>query len=733
MLLALCTALWSPLHSDSTLQGVVSRRNGGAPIIGALVRLLHARTQALTSPDGRFVIAIATYPDTLVTAAIGFVPDTEVIARRPDTPIAMVLADAPLVIADLVTTTGAAEQLVAGDATTWQVSGKATRVLPVAVEPDINRSLALVPGVSFSSLLSGRPMLRGLDAADAGYAIDGYEAINLYHAGRFFSAIPAPAIDHADLRFQPAGAELGGGTAGQINLIGRSGTSPASGDVQYGLAGFSGAASVGPAFVAARTVQATLTGIAAQFAHGTYDFWDSYANAHADVGAVPTSASLFLSSDRVLPANSSASDPSMRWSNVVTGVTSRFVRRPTLSLDGSVAFAQHDESSHDIDARSARVDVENHFASLTARLDARIVAGPMTFRVGASALYRDVLNEIAIDSNTSATSADRRFATNDTVQRLEPSAYVSAEWHRDHAVVSVGARVDATSAVAAVEPRLSLRLGDDDHWLSVSAGRSARLYHLVTDDRSEPKLAYYDIWLAAGTNGVPVATMDQLSLDVGTSIAGIHIRGGLFASHGNGEIDLVPDLTLPDSGSIFRIGQVRVAGGDLSAIAGRADGHWSLGASYTYMISQRNWGDGWVYWDNDRRHQARIFGTLSGGPRIRFSANLDLLSGVPYTPYVAWYSTAVTGTPLLHPISGAENSARGTGWLRLDVGLMKGFNGPAHSRWEAGLSVSNISVGDQAPRAATYRLFPFTLGSDPLFKLPPIPSIVLRGQFGAPH
>ena len=158
--------------------------------------------------------------------AIGFRPDTIPLPAEVPTSLIVLLRRAPVTLADLVGSAAEPEQFATGSSESWALSGKALDGLPATIEPDISRALALVPGVTFSSLFSARPILRGLDADDVVTSIDGFQAINLYHAGRIFSAMPALAIDHADVRFQPAGADVGGTTSGQVNVVGRTADSP---------------------------------------------------------------------------------------------------------------------------------------------------------------------------------------------------------------------------------------------------------------------------------------------------------------------------------------------------------------------------------------------------------------------------------------------------------------------------------------------------------------------------
>ena len=118
------------------------------------------------------------------------------------------------------------------------------------------------------------------------------------------------------------------------------------------------------------------------------------------------------------------------------------------------------------------------------------------------------------------------------------------------------------AAVSAIQPRGRLALAIARHAsLGVAVGRTARLFHLVTDPQSEPDLAFYDFWLNAGQNGVPVPKIDHATLDLDLMHGPFAGRLSLFGSRARGLVELRPQSD-QRAGSItpFRYGRGRSAG-----------------------------------------------------------------------------------------------------------------------------------------------------------------------------
>jgi hypothetical protein len=652
-----------------------------------------------------------------------------------------VLHSAPFALPDLVGWVTASQPLAFGQSQTWSVSGAAITALPAVIEPDVSRSLALVPGVSFSSLVSARPMLRGLGADDVVTAIDDFPAINLYHAGRLFSSIPAVAVDHVDVQFQPASAEIGGTTAGEVNITGKSSPTPGGAAVQFGEGASSAAAGLASAsgdaslFVAARTAKTSL--IDQQLAENKlkYDFGDLYANAHGNLSGLPTQLSFFSSSDHLATDTMVAPNTTghMNWSNLVIGMRSDLLHAAAGGVVGSLSYARHAEDGQDILSRGAALDVASRFVALTAQVDGqRSLSSTVIERLGFAATQHEVQNDVTPVDPQVVLKADR------SEHPFEAAGYAALEFGTSRIRAVAGLRVDHAAGVTALQPRFSLRIArNGGGWIELAAGRSVRLFDLISDTQSETSDAYYDFWLPGGTGSTPLATMTNGSLEIARALGRWQLRGDLFGSSGAGVPDLKPFLADADSGQIFRFGQSRTYGAALSAIASAPNGRWSILLSYTYAVSERNWGDGWVPWIDDRRHQGRVFGTWQALPTVHLSTSVDVASPLPYTPITAWVVVpAEQAFSDLRPIYGAEMSGRGTALLRIDAALLKHFDGPAHSRWDAGIGISNLSWGDQSAR--TQSLFVSELGEPTLgvktaFTFRAIPSIMIRGQIGAFH
>jgi hypothetical protein len=720
----------------STLRGHV-RGPDGTPIHEAVVRLTRTRVQRLTALDGGFAITRGAAADTLVVTAIGFLPDTLVIAAFPADTVAITLRDAPLVLSALVGTTSPAQPLASGEAATWSVSGKAIAALPAVIEPDVSRALALVPGVSFGSLVSARPILRGLSADDVVTAIDGFPAINLYHAGRLFSSIPAVAVDHADVEFQPADAAIGGTTAGVVDITGRSSPKPGGAEVQVGGGASSGAAGISNAtgnaslFVAARTAKTSL--INQQLAENDlqYDFGDVYANAHDVLAGKPVQFSFFSSSDHLATDSivAGGSTARMHWSNLVIGARSDLLHGTSGSLTGSLSYARHIEDGHDVVSRGTLLDIASGFAALTGRLDgSKDVSAGVVARIGVAVTHHDIQNEITPEEPGADFVADQK------ADPLETAGYAALAFGASRVTATAGVRVEHAPDVTAVEPRVSLRLGSGTGWIAMGVGRSVRLFDLVSDAESETSNVYYNFWLPGGADGNPLEAMTNGSLEAAHAIGRWQFRADLFGSSGSGVADLTPFIIEQDTAQLFRFGRSRAYGGSLSAVAGEPDGHWSVALSYTYAVSERNWGEGWVPSISDRRHQGRIFGTFRALPTIHLSTSIELASPLPYTPITAWVVVPDDQAfDQLRPVFGAEMSGRGTALLRIDAALVKRFNGPAHSRWDAGVGVSNLSWGDQSARTQSLYVNQFgtpALSVKTAFAFRAVPSIIVRGEIG---
>jgi hypothetical protein len=307
--------------------------------------------------------------------------------------------------------------------------------------------------------------------------------------------------------------------------------------------------------------------------------------------------------------------------------------------------------------------------------------------------------------------------------------------------------------VAVWQPRLRARipLGEGIS-LGVSAGRTARLYHLVSDPQAEPDLAFYDFWLNAGEQNVPVPIADHGTLEVTLSRGVLNGRLSVFGSRARGLVELRPET---DQSSVarspFRYGKGRSYGAEFQiALRGSSERARSLSLAYVLARSDRAWeGGDWRPWVQDRRHTVRLLGQMPLSSRFHFFAAVEGSSAAPLTPISGVVSVGspdpddggvVRGPGAGRPsyLFGAENSDRGSGTWRADVGTSYRFKGPWSTSMEAGLSIINLGFG---PVAALRPVDPAELLSsisegtptpvryERLYDLPAVPTLTLRMEF----
>ena len=652
------------------------------------------------------------------------------------------------VLSDVIVTGDSAGSGSALDVGRWRTPAAAIRSVPPAVEPDVFRALALVPAVSFTSPFSARPLIRGFDAGESSVRIDGFEVLNLYHLGRAFSAFPAEAAAQVELSAAPQSTSVGQSLAGTIDILGRTGTADRlHGGASLSLASASGWAGGGGKlrwFGAARAVH--LSALDAVSNVGVpYDFQDVYAN----IALGPTESPrgkvvVFASRDHLFDTDAGSG---MDWSNILIG--SRLVLRETSRFTMAVAGSatRFSEDVTDVAARRSRIDVRNRFGRVTGEAEVRLHLPAAEGTLGVTVGHRAVQNRIV------PISGEDFQPTDVDLQRLEMSAFAGWSQQIEAASVEFGLRTDVAGAVNVWQPRLrALMQVAEGVSVGVAAGRNARLYHLVADPETEPDLAFYDFWLNAGEGDVPVPVADHGSIELNLSRGVVSGRLSVFGSRARGLVELRPetDQTKVVS-SPFRFGKGRSRGVEIqAAIRGSTEHTSSLSLSYVFAHTEREWGDGeWLPWGRERRHSVRILGQTRLGTRFSLFGAAEGATAAPLTPVAAVINVGgpdpdeggvVRGPGAGRPsyLYASENSTRGSGTWRFDVGTTYRFAGPWKTSMEAGLSVINLGFG---PVAALRPVDPAELLSsisagaatyvryERLYDLPAVPTLTLRMEF----
>ena len=740
-LVALCATCGLSLCAQAPVRGTVVDAQRGAPLPGALVAARTAARAATTDRLGRFVIWIGAFPDTLVIAQIGRAAERVALDSAPRSALQIRLTSTPITLSDVIVTAPQGAARPVEDVGRWQVPLAAARAMPAGIETDVLRSLALVPAVTFSSPLSARPIIRGYDAGESSLRIDGFEVLNLYHIGRVFSAFPADAASEVSVITAPASASAGGTLAGTVDIAGQVGD-PEGGlhggadlSLVSGTAWAGGGSEATRLFAAARAAHLSLVGSAAGYAVA-YGFRDFYAKTLISRRGRPAATiTAFASSDNL---GRRQAGTGMDWGNLLLGGRWQAIDDGRRSLNLWASANQFAEDVSNVRVRYSSIDVRNRFARVGTGADAAVQGATSRLAFGVSLARRSIGNRIQpVFSSTEFASTDARFRFTELGLYAEGMTTIAG------ATLQLGGRLDAAGGVSVLQPRARLALPlARDVSLGVALGRTSRMFHLVTDPQAEPELAFYDFWLNAGKGGVPVPTIDHATVDLDVVRGPIAARLSLFGSRARGLVELRPESDQrAEAIAPFRYGRGRGAGLELQ-LGLRSEGSRALSVAYVFGVAQRNWGQGWVPWSQDRRHMIRIIARTGLGSHWSVGGTFEALSGPPLTPVNGVFTTGFLGPSGFDPnyyslgaySYGPENSARSAGTARCDLGFRYLFKGPWRSRAALGISVINAGFGPVAPlRPAPLRGYgpgdPPRVTYERLFDLPAVPTLTLRVEF----
>lgn len=692
-------------------------------VVGGRIRAAGAALETVSDREGRFVVALAR-PDTLIISALGYLPFR--VAVVPGDAIVARLVRAA-VVGDL-TVTAARPGGLLGESGHFNIDDSTARILPVTLEPDAFRVLGAVPGVTFGSILSARPQLLGGSDDDTGFAIDGHTVRNPFHAGRYYSAFPSIAASTVDVQLAPGDLGLGGTVAGRVNVNGKRWNCDRPSEIQYGLglwSAMTGWANDRTAItVAARTLQGTAAGAAAALADDEVEVSVGDAYVRADLDEFRTTVTLFHASDHAGEVDDGFdSDPTfLTLRNTLVGLRTTLAASSHRSVSLMASHASHRSDGGWMPARGTNVDTRTWLRERTVELRWNEALG----RGGATAEMIAGVGNRLIDSRVTPEDPLELPLGITELRRTATLLGIGVDVPAGEVTLRAGVRADRYNGRTAVQPRISARLAlGSDGWLEARFGRAATLLHLVSDVTTDPKLAFYDYWLAAGQPGVPVGSATHGTLELGQTRSGIGYRLRAYRSTGEGSIALDVDHTPRDQPTGFRVGRTRAMGVEAAIQVRAIDDRWQVNASYLLSSTERNWGSGWIAARDDRRHRLRMNGYVDFGFHTVLAVTLDAGSALPFTTWLTDYPGPRTWGP--------ENGSRGKAGIRVDAALTHEFDGPLGTRMTFGASINNLSLGDQVLREPTLEWTADSDGSaraiitsEPLFWLPPVPSVLLR-------
>jgi hypothetical protein len=573
------------------------------------------------------------------------------------------------------------------------------RALPTVLEPDVFRSLQLLPGVKAASDYSSGLYVRGGSPDQTLILLDQTTVYNPTHFFGFFSTFNPDAIK--DVRLYKGGfpAEYGGRIGSVVDVYNKDGNRRrTSGKASVGLlasrALLEGPFRGGSWMVAFRrsTLEPLLAALRSADIDGIPDgfyFYDLNAKVNVDLSDTDRLAvagyfgrdalDLEIVTDTRLILGYGNRTGSVGWThlfsdNVFSSFTltsSRYYSRPDFLIATTVV-----SRDNEVDDLSVKGDVE-YVASSRFGMKGGFWAGNFTFRL------RDVF--------------DSRESMSERISARYGSAYLQASW-------SPGADFSVLGGLRSswfgegnhlrLEPRVSMEYRmPSGVRLQAGYGRYAQFLTLISNEA----FSGLDIWLTTG-DGVPPAYGDQFVTGIKGRLPGafdLEIEGYYRTMRSIFQFDpFLINVSGLEYEEMFQFGHGYAVGTEvlLSRTTGRLGGQ----VGYTLGATRRRFpdiNDGEYYPPKyDRTHDLNAILNVDLSRRWRLTTVFTYATGQAYTEPASQYRLVEfpLGGSELQAIISPFNAARLPDYHRLDVGFLNRGRFLGFADYEFQLQVINV-------------------------------------------
>jgi hypothetical protein len=682
--------LLAPLPAPAAvITGQVLDATDGVPLHYATVLLVGTSQGTFTNASGQFVLtAVAATVCTLAVKHVGYTYWSDTLTVADGSVINRAIRLRPMVIELQETTTVTADRVTAAPGPSpglVEVDAPALRQLPAVGEPDLLRSLELLPGVQTASDISSGLYIRGGGPDQTRILLDQVPVYNPSHAFGLFSTFNPDVAKEVALYKGVYPAAYGANLGAVLDVSSRDGNY----DGAAGMAGISlvtgrilvegpvGNRGRGAWMAAARRTYLDPV-LAALRAAGqdvpSYYFYDANAKvAFAPDPSTFVAAAIFGSRDRLTYDSDQETAFGQRWGNYTTSARVERLFSPTLSGRLRAATSAYTSHTH-ANVFATPVGFANSVRdySLQADLDwaartqHRLAAGARATRYSIG--YTSAFNQVEQVSITPTPYLLGVYVED----AWQPGALTSARLGLRGEYYSPGGRFAAMPRLTVqrmVQPgwRLELGAGSYRQYLQLvsTEGFSGADFLLPVDRRTAPGRA---VQTTAGLHWEPSPRY--------------HLAAEAYHSRMRDLVELNEDAAADDPGEatadIFRTdGRGRAYGLELFAEkrAGRTRG-W-LG--YTLGKTRRRFAevnDGRSYYPKyDRRHDLTAVASRRQGAWT-WGATFTWATGQAYTPAAARYSLRdpATGVVEDYVLPAARNSARLRPYHRLDVSARRNLH-----------------------------------------------------------
>jgi hypothetical protein len=573
--------------------------------------------------------------------------------------------------------------------------------LPSIGEPDVLRTVQLLPGVNARNDFSSGYNVRGGESDQNLILLDGYPIYNPFHLGGLFSTFLEETVGEIELLTGGFGARHGGRLSSVLDvrsaeparpgLHGSAGISVIASSLSIGSATKDGRSSW---LLAGRRTYADKLVSALSDRTFPYHFSDAQLHAARAIGSGNARVELtgyagadVLNGDFTQLGDSSRAGGGtfdFDWSNQVVGLSLTDVwrddaRLPLLGRADSVGAEQRVSFTRfatGLDLGAGALTLSNSVRELRAAGAVHWHRGGHERRLG----YE--LSSYAIDYDVGSPSTGTQLF--DLRQRpMAQSAYYQESWRPARRLLAeAGLRAEHVTGRdwSGLSPRVSAKwFATPELAVSVAAGRYAQWLHSL--NREDIPVRVFDFWVASD-EFVEVSRATHLVLGVEKWLGPVRFARveGWFKRYDH----LLEQNTADDParrGDEFLDARGTSYGFDVLLRQLEA-GPFSGWLSYTYALSQRTEGGNGYWPGHDRRHNVNLVGTWRAGRRYTVGARLGVASGTPFTDIVGQVVRRVYD-PSTHnygtggfsgerePLGGPRNAERYPLFQRLDLSVSR--------------------------------------------------------------
>ncbi len=703
---ALAVPKVAPGQATGTISGVVVDSASGAPRYGVAVALAGTTRGALTDSLGRFIIPDVP-PGTyrlqtrqLSTRSI----EVTVVVRAGETEnLTLRVASAPVTLTAVRARARSPErERFELNPTVGSITLTPSSVtnVPSIGEPDVLRTVQLLPGVNARNDFSSGYNVRGGESDQNLILLDGYPIYNPFHLGGLFSTFLDETVGSIDLHTGGFGASYGGRLSSILDVTssdpqrpgihGSLAVSVISSSLSLENASTDGRS--GWMLSGRRTYADKLIALLSDrtlpyhFSDGQFHGVRALNKGELKLEVTGYSGADILNGDFLALSDSASTGGGggtfdFVWGNQLIGakLTNLWREGARLPLVGA-ADSVSAEQRVSFTRFATGLDLAGGALSLTNSVHELRIAGSLRWNRGTRQ------RQLGYEASGYAIHYDVGSAASETqlyTMEQHPTAtslYYQETWKPSQRFIAeAGLRAEHLTSRkwTGVSPRLAVKyFATPDLALSAAVGRYAQWLHSL--NREDIPVRIFDFWVASDEyTEVSRANHLVLGLEHWTS----PVRFARVEAWMKQYDHLLEQNTADDPsvrGDEFLVGPGLSYGFDvlLRQLEVGPFGGW---LAYTYGVSSRERDGNRVWPGHDRRHNLNVVGTWKRGERTTFSARMGFASGTPFTdivgqlvrrnynPRTHLWNGDRSADGELEPVGGVRNGSRYPLFQRLDL------------------------------------------------------------------